>query len=153
MEAELAQYVEDVALFWEQQGLPRIAGRIMGLLLVCDPPWRSASQLADELGASKGSISTMTRLLLASGSIETRALPGDRATYFQLASQGIEHKLERRFASMVAFRALADRGLDLLVDAPEARRERLERVAHLYRFLERELPALLDRWRAEVQDA
>lgn len=146
---ELTAYVEEVALFWEGQGLPRIAGRIVGLLLVCDPPYRTPRQLAEELGASKGSVSAMTRLLLASGTIEVVPIPGERATWYQLSPDSLEQKLERRLTEMVAFRALAERGLTLLEDAPASQRERLETVRSLYAFLERELPALMERWRRE----
>lgn len=150
MDEDVAKYIEEVALFWEGQGLPRIAGRILGLLLVCDPPWRSPTELVDELGASKGSVSTMTRLLLEAGTIERVAPhPGDRATYYQLSPGSLERKLERRIHTMVGFRALAEQGLQLLEHAPADQRARLETVASLYAFLERELPLLLERWREE----
>ena len=54
MDPRHAAYVEDVALYWEAQGLPRIAGRIVGWLMICDPPHRSARQLADDLGGGAG---------------------------------------------------------------------------------------------------
>ena len=147
MDTQLAQYVEEVALFWEQQGLPRIAGRILGLLMVCDPPHRSARQIAEQLSVSKGSVSTMVRLLLASGSIEVVAIPGERATHYRLSPDSIEQKLERRLQAMVGFQGLADRGLALLADAPDAQRERLLHIRDLYAFLGEELPLLIARWR------
>lgn len=151
MRPELESYVEDVALFWERQGLPRIAGRIVGLLLVCDPPHRSPTQLVEELGASKASVSTMLRLLLAAETIEAVAVPGDRSTYYALTPDSLERKLERRLSGMVSFRALAERGLGLLEDEPADRSARLRRVASMYAFMERELPALLEKWRAELE--
>ncbi len=144
---DLPAFVEAVALHWEQYGLPRMAGRTIGLLLVCHPPHRSASELATELGASKGSISTMTRLLLAAGSIETIALPGRRATYYRLTAGGMEARFERRLRSMIGFVRIAEQGLELLADQPLERSERLREVARMYGFLEAELPALLERWR------
>ena len=152
MDDEQACYIEDVALFWEKQGLPRIAGRIVALLLICEPPQRSATQLAQELGVSKGSVSSMSRLLLASQTIEAVALPGDRATYFRLSPDSFERKLSGRITTMIGFRVLAERGLELLSDTPPAQRERLQKVAALYAFLERELPALLDKWKLESGD-
>ena len=146
---ELSTYVEDAALFFEEQGLPRIAGRIVALLMVCDPPHRSARQLGEELGASKGSISTMTRLLLAAGTIEKKALPGDRTTYFVLNEDSLERKLEAAMARLVGFRPLAARGLALLADEPEERKRRLRTIHAMYAFMERELPALIERWRQE----
>lgn len=142
-------YVEDVALFLEQQGLPRIAGRIVGLLLICDPPHRTAAQMAEELGASKGSISTMTRLLLEAGTIEKVAIPGERATHYVLSEHSLEHKLERQVQRMMGFLPLAERGLKLLEKAPENRKRRLRAVRAMYAFMQREVPGLLRRWREE----
>ncbi|MCB9742741.1 MAG: MarR family transcriptional regulator [Alphaproteobacteria bacterium] len=145
MQPEIATWVEDVALFWEAQGLPRIAGRILGWLMICEPPHRTPAQLAEELGASKSSISTMTRLLEASGTIERVAVPGERASYFALTPEGLERKFTVRVAAMTGFVALADAGLAL---APGAT-ARLEVVRAMYAFIEREMPALLERWQAE----
>lgn len=152
MDSALAAYVEDVALYWEAQGLPRIAGRIVGLLLVCDPPHRSAGELVAELGVSKGSVSSMTRLLLETGTIEVVAVPGERATYYRLTPESLERRFERRVERFASFGELARRGLELLDDQPTERTARLRRVASLYAFLERELPRLLERWHAEMDD-
>src|SRR5512142_2974957 len=81
---EERHFVEDVGLFFEQMGYPRMAGRILGWLLICDPPQQSSEQLAQVLLASKGSLSTMTRLLIQIGLIERVALPGERRDYFRL---------------------------------------------------------------------
>ena len=91
----------------------------------------------------------MTRLLLASESVETTAFPGDRATYYRLTPDSLDRKLERRLTMMMRFRALADRGVELLSDEPAERSARLRRVASLYGFIEREVPRLIQRWREE----
>lgn len=146
---EHATWIEDVALSLEESGVPRIAGRIVGLLMICDPPHRSSSELVSELGASKASISTMTRQLYQAGTIEKVAIPGERATYYRLASDSLERKLTKQVARMVGFHPLAQRGLELLADAPPERRERLETIQALYAFMERELPDLIARWSDE----
>ncbi len=147
----LAHYVEEVALQFERSGLPRIAGRIVGLLLICDPPERSAGELATELGVSKGSVSSMTRLLLTAGTIKRVARPGERRTYFALSNDGFERKFALRVEAMAASRALGEMGLRLLErrDAPASQTQRLREFVAMYAFWEREMPALLERWRAE----
>ena len=45
----------------------------------------------------------------------------------------------------------AGRGLELLAEAPVARRERLQGMHDLYGRPEREMPALWERWRREQQ--
>ena len=52
------QFAEEVGIVFEQTGLPRMAGRILGWLLIAEPPHQSTEQLINALMASKGSIST-----------------------------------------------------------------------------------------------
>ena len=144
-------WIESVALHLEEDGLPRIAGRIVGLLMICDPPHRSAAELVRELGASKGSVSAMTRLLHDAGTLRKVAVPGERATYFALAPDSLERKLAQRVGRMDGMRAIAAQGLALLGDAPSERRERLRRVEAMYAFMQREVAALLERWAQERQ--
>jgi hypothetical protein len=146
--AELT-YVEDIGLYFEQNGLPRMAGRIIGWLLVCDPPEQSAGELAAVLRASKGSISTATRLLAQARLIERVALPGARRDYFRIRPDGWGDRVRASVGVVSEFRRLTERGLDLLGAAAPARRARLEGVHDLYVWLERELPALLERYEAE----
>lgn len=60
---EEMHFVEDISLYFEQMGLPRMAGRVLGVLLICDPPAQSLTDLCERLQASKSSVSTTTRLL------------------------------------------------------------------------------------------
>ena len=149
MEERLAIFVEHIALFYEDGGLPRIAGRILGWLLVCEPPWRSAPELAEELQISKGSVSTMTRLLMEYGLLERIAQPGERATFFRVNHDGFERVFAKQLLTAAAGRELIDEGLELLHDEPRERLARLKGLKALYAFFEREMPRLLEAWRKE----
>ncbi|HEX9118788.1 MAG TPA: MarR family transcriptional regulator [Anaerolineae bacterium] len=148
---EERHFVEDVGLFFEQMGIPRMAGRILGWLLICDPPEQSAGQLATVLQASKGSLSTMTRLLIQIELIERVGLPGRRRDYFRIKAGAWPHLIKAQMQVMTGLHQTVERGLVLLDDkAPDLRRRLLE--AHdLYAFLERELPLLFQRWEGERQ--
>src|SRR5437762_2128546 len=78
-EEELRQLVEEIGLWFERSGVPRMAGRVLGWLLLCDPAEQTMQQLADHLDASMGSISTMLRLLGQLGLIEKSSIPGERS--------------------------------------------------------------------------
>lgn len=142
-------YIDEVAEFFVEEGLPLIAGRVIGWLLICEPQEQTPAQLTEALGVSRSSISSAMRLLTPSGLVERTRRRGDRHEYFRIAPDGWSRMLMRRYAKTTAFREVTERGLDLLADAPAARRERLARVADLYRFLEAELPQLLERWQAQ----
>ena len=149
MNAEQQHFVEEIGLFFEENGLPRMAGRILGWLLICDPPSQTSSQLAEGLQASKGSISTMTRMLIQFGLIERVGLPGERRAYFRIKPGAWGQVLRGRMAQITAMRQLADRGLDLLDGATPERKQRLEEMRDLYAFFEREFPIMLEHWEAE----
>ena len=85
---EEIHFVEDIGLFFEQMGLPRMAGRILGALLISDPPPQSITDLAEKLNASKSSISIMARLLVERGLIERVASPVPRRDYYRFKPGG-----------------------------------------------------------------
>lgn len=146
------QFVEETGLFFEQMGLPRMAGRVLGWLLISDPPHQTLHQLMETLAASKGSISTMTRLLIQVGLIERVSLPGHRRDYFRIKSRVWSQLLQQRMFQVTALRRLAEQGLDLLEGETSLVKQRLEEMHDVYAFFERELPALLDRWETERQE-
>ncbi len=82
-------FIEQVGLFLQGDGLPRIAGRLMGLLIFDGKPY-SFGELSRELQVSRGSISTNARLLEGLGVITRVAMPGDRQDYYQLGDNPYE---------------------------------------------------------------
>jgi DNA-binding transcriptional regulator GbsR (MarR family) len=146
---EQTHFIEEVGLMFELVGLPRMAGRIFGWLLISDPPWQSSSELADTLQASKGSISTMTRLLIQLSLIEKVSFPGDRRDYFQIKPNSWKHMTEQRLAQITAFRQLAERGLEMMENTAPHLRGRLQEMRDIHAFWERELPRLNRQWEEE----
>lgn len=125
-----------------------MAGRILGWLLICDPPQQSLDELVKTLGASKGSISTMTRLLMKLGLIERASVPGERRAYFRVAPDAWYRLSKEHLARISAFRELTEKGLALLEGEDPGLKQRLMEARDLHVFFERELPALMDRWEA-----
>ncbi|MFC1984934.1 GbsR/MarR family transcriptional regulator [Chloroflexota bacterium] len=147
---EKQQFVEHVGIVFEQTGLPRMAGRIFGWLLISDPPHQSTTQLTEVLMASKGSISTSTRFLIRLGLIERLSLLGVRYDYFQLRPDACQHLISHGLEDEIKMvRQLADHGLKLLTDNTPPTRKWLGEMRDIYAFLEREFPALLERWEQE----
>ncbi len=146
---EERHFVEDVGLFFEEMGFPRMAGRILGWLLICDPPEQSAGQLAEVLQASKGSLSTMTRLLIQIGLVERVGLPGQRRDYFRIKPGAWPQLIRTQMQVMTSLHLMVERGLLLLAGKDPSVRQRLLEAHDLYAFLERELPLLFQRWEQE----
>ena len=152
-QAEEFNYVEEVGIVFEQTGLSRMAGRILGWLLISDPPHQSTAQLCEALMACKGSISTTTRLLIQSGLIERFSLPGVRYDYFRIRPDAWQHMIRRGLEDEIKMiRQLAEHGLELMADRTPLTRKWLEEMRDVYIFLEREFPALLERWEKERKE-
>ena len=145
-EVEMRQFIEDVGILYGEMGFPRMAGRIFGWLLVCEPPHQSAEQLANTVEASKGSISSMTRLLIQMGMVEKIGIPGKRDTYYRIRSGSWSELMRNHLANLTAMRKLAERGLVLVADRVPESRQRLQELRDFHAFLEREIPAMLDRY-------
>ncbi|MDQ3885456.1 MAG: MarR family transcriptional regulator [Actinomycetota bacterium] len=148
---ELVNFVEEVGLFYEDAGMPRLWGRVLGYLLVCEPDLQSAEQLAQVLHVSRGSISMCTKALVRTGMVERQTLRGDRRTYFRIRPEAWTGVFEDQIRSTARLRELAQQGLGLLGNQPPERLRRLEQLQEFTAFYEREIPALLARWRSEHQ--
>ena len=147
-EAAVLAYAEEIALFYERGGLPRIAARVLGWLMVCDPPQQTAGDLVDALSVSKASVSNTIRLLTSVRLIERAPGSKSRSVHYRLCEDGFTGLFEQKLATLTAFRPLADRGLELLgEDGPRALRLREMRALNL--FWERALPSLTAKWRRE----
>lgn len=82
----ISEFIEQLGLNAQADGLPRIAGRIMGYLLVKGEAC-CLSFLADELRVSRGSISTNARLLVTQGMIKRVAIAGERQDYYRIVNE------------------------------------------------------------------
>lgn len=142
-------FIEETGLMFELIGMPRMAGRIFGWLLISDPPQQSSSELADGLQASKGSISGMTRLLIQIGLIERVGVPGERRDYFQIRPHAWAQLMEQHISQVKMFRQLAERGLQLVQHDPPDLQERMRDMHSIYTFWEQELPQVYARWEAQ----
>lgn len=150
--AALRDWVEELAMLYERDGLPRMAGRIFAWLLVCHPPEQTMEDLAEALHGSKASMSTMTRLLVQAGLVERARRPGERSDRFRIRPDQWERLWETRLQLVHAATAVIARGAGLVRGLPGESRRRVEDLLDQYRFFERELPALVSRWK-EGRDA
>ena len=142
---EEKHFIEDISLYFEQMGLPRMAGRVLGVLLVSDPPQQSLNDLCEVLQSSKSSISTTTRLLTEMSLIERVPSSKPRQVAFQFKAGGWVTFMRMRLRLMATLHQIAERGLDLLQDKEPALRARLQEAHDMFSLIEDELPDLLAR--------
>jgi DNA-binding transcriptional regulator GbsR (MarR family) len=152
MTEEESRFVEGMGQFLGSTGMPPMAGRIWGWLLVCDPPDQTAADLAEALHASRGAISGTARLLETGGFIRRTTRRGDRREYFSAPPEAFRALLAGAGTTYRRFREVTEQGLAAIADRPAAAHERLLEVHEFTAYVERELPAIVDRFVSERKE-
>ncbi|TDD05537.1 transcriptional regulator [Nonomuraea deserti] len=107
-------WVERVAAFVsEEWGLAPISGRILGWLMVCDPPEQTASDIAGIIGASRASLTTNLHLLTSHRLIRRFRKTGERNVYYEIEDDAWAKIVRQKLAVFAAFDELAAEGLRL----------------------------------------
>lgn len=146
MDEAVQEFIERIGLLTEEEGFPRIAGRILGLLLVEEEPL-SLDAMMEKLQVSKGSISTNVRLLERLGIIQRVSSPGDRKDYYQLGNEPWEHIFEVARQRLRRVLTVVEQEGRMLPEEREVGRYRLEAWREFYSFLLDDLEGKLERWR------
>lgn len=147
MDVQTANFIERMGLAHEADGLPRIAGRIFGLLLISEDA-RSLDDLASELKVSKGSVSTNARLLEQRGILERICRPADRRDYYRVLPDLFTHTMAQRLARWQRFHEAIGAARTSLPIRSQEVLDRLEEYEAAYVFMSQVIGEALARWRA-----
>jgi hypothetical protein len=138
--------IEEFGLVFEEIGGTRMAGRIAGFLLLCDPPVQSLTQIADALGVSKGAVSSSMRFLTQRAIVERVCEPGRRGDWYRSRPGPMDAQL--RSESFHRVKELLGRALATVADKDPSHSNYalLLDLYDFHTFLEREMPTLVERW-------
>ena len=147
---ELARFIESMGMYFESQGITRIGGRILGLLMATHEPLL-ADDIARILKVSRASISTNMRTLTASGMIEKTSVLHHRNTYFVFSEAALEQRMVVGIQSAVIFKKVAEQGLAAL-PAKDSARIRMERSIEWSDLLVESFQTAIGKWRERYPD-
>jgi DNA-binding transcriptional regulator GbsR (MarR family) len=140
------QYVDETGNIMERLDIPRMAGKIFGFLLLSKEAEVSTDDLVLHLQASRGSVSTMTRLLIQRDLVEKTSRRGERKDYFRIKPGMWSKILESRMAQLIEFHDLIEEGITLVGSGNPIPYHRLKEMHEFYSFFEKEFPNLFERW-------
>jgi DNA-binding transcriptional regulator GbsR (MarR family) len=147
LDTAIERFIGDLGVVLERDGLPRIAGRMFGYLLVSEEP-QTLDALADALGSSKASISVNGRLLEERGVIERTTRMGDRRDYYQISEDIFAKTMEQRLARWRRLHAvLSEARQSLPLDSPVVS-GRLDAFDKAHDNMIGVLTLALERWRS-----
>jgi DNA-binding transcriptional regulator GbsR (MarR family) len=147
MDSRTTRFTDRLALLFESDGQPPIAGRIFGLLLLSDDAL-SLPELAQSLGVSKASVSTNARLLTQLGVVELVHRPGSRRDFYRMAPDLFERSMAQRLARWRRFTEVIGEGRRTLPLPSVEVRERLERYESGFSYLADAIGRAMMQWRA-----
>jgi DNA-binding transcriptional regulator GbsR (MarR family) len=125
-------------------GLTRMAGRVLGVLLISDPAAQSLTQISEALEASKSAISTATRLLVEANLIEQVPSPLPRRDYFRFKPGGWLLFMGQQMRLFSTLHQITERGLELMQAKSPELQTRLQEAHDLFSSLEAEYPTWLE---------
>jgi len=120
-------FIEMMGRHFEEEGVPRIAGRLFGLLMLVERD-STLDELAETLKVSKGSVSSNARLLENWGVAERVTRPGDRRDYYRIAPDMSERLVSRQIERMQLFIQRLGQHREALGELSDSAGERFEDV-------------------------
>ena len=127
----IVRFIEQMGVQAQGDGVPRIAGRIIGYFIVHGGPV-SFAQLAQELQVSRASVSTNARTLSDFGMIEKVTRPGDRQDYYQLATSPYLRMIEAYLQRMKSMQGLLQQADEAIPSNMRGTHSRLAQMRHFY---------------------
>jgi DNA-binding transcriptional regulator GbsR (MarR family) len=146
------RFIEALGLHFENEGIPRIGGRIIGLLMLADRPL-SLGQIADLLKVSPASVSTNARLFHTRALMEEISLPGDRRHYYVFSQSPWEQQFQAAMKTLLNAGQIYRGKLSQLGPEEQVRRKRLGEACEFFDFFHGVIASALEQWRARRQQA
>lgn len=142
------RFIERMGVVAEEEGIPRICGRLLGLMLLEGGPL-SFDDIVRRLRVSRSSVSTNTRLLETRGILERTGLPGDRHVYYRLADDPYGQMLSTTLRRKRQMKRVVEEALKELPGEAEGARTRLATMLRFHRIVIHNLESVIEEWRAD----
>jgi DNA-binding transcriptional regulator GbsR (MarR family) len=139
------QFADEVGVLLSQMGMPPAYGRLLGWLLICDPPQQTSTQLGEALGLSKGSVSSGMRMLERADMVQRVPSPG-RGHAYEMMPDALVRATDPAVKHAM-MRDVMSRGLALLGEKDSTRAERLRVSRDFYGFIAERIPSLMEEFR------
>jgi hypothetical protein len=143
------EFIEGMGVYFAQFDMPRIFGRLVGLLIVSEHPL-SHEEIARTLGVARGSVSTNMRLALTLDLVERVAVRGDRRDFYRQTGDPWGRSIGAKVAATMPLRGMAARALEALPPAHREARARMADLMDFCDFFEEESDGLVRRWKERL---
>jgi DNA-binding transcriptional regulator GbsR (MarR family) len=141
----VTRFVERFAAALTDAGMPRMPARAFVALLVTDSGRLTAAELADQLHSSAGAISGAVRYLTQTQLVDRERVPGSRKDHYRVRDDVWHVATARRDDNLRRWTAALEDGIAAVGPHTPAG-ARLAETREFFAFLQKEMPALVERW-------
>jgi DNA-binding transcriptional ArsR family regulator len=146
------RFVERMAALLAEWGFPRMAGRVLMVMMAADEESLTAAELGERLGVSPAAISGALRYLTQLRMVVREPVPGSRRDRYRMPNDVWYEVGLGEVPMFKTLAQLADDGVAALGGTGNPAGARMARMREFYQFMQKELPTLLERWKAEHPD-
>jgi DNA-binding transcriptional regulator GbsR (MarR family) len=147
-EAAMRQYIEHISRLLADWGFPRMAGRVLFVLMGAEERTLTAAELAERLDVSPAAISNALKYLVHLNMVTREPVPGSRRDRYRLVD---DSWYEVTTAKMTFLKVLADateQGVDAAGGPNTVAGARLANMRDFYLFVQENMPDVLEKWAA-----
>ncbi len=143
-------FIQDFGEAYHMFGLPRLMGRIVGLLLHADEPV-SLDTITKEINVSKGPVSQIVKRLRDHNQVKRVWIPGDRKDYYSVDPDIFEHSFINHMKMMDHNLLLSKKYHQLIknnhYEGSDAFRKHIKEMESFFDMVHIHYNILLDDWR------
>ncbi len=145
----VSRFIERFASVLVEGGVPRMPARVFAALISTDDGRLTAAELAERLRISAAAVSGAVRYLEQVSLVGREREPGSRRDRYVIQDDLWFEAILRREQLLTRWERALNEGVDALGAGTPAGR-RLENSVAFFEFLQAEMPAMLERWRANA---
>ncbi|HWO62089.1 MAG TPA: MarR family transcriptional regulator [Umezawaea sp.] len=144
---QIVRFIERFSSVFTESGMARMPARVFVALLVSETGRMTAAELGDLLQVSPAAISGAVRYLSQVDLVRREREVGSRRDVFQVSDDVWYEAVFHRDQMLERWYVPLEEGVDALgPDTPAG--QRLNETLAFFKFIHREMPDMLERWRA-----
>jgi DNA-binding transcriptional regulator GbsR (MarR family) len=142
----MRNFVEQMARTLADWGLPRMAARVLFVMMSADEHALTAKELAQRLEVSPAAISGAVRYLIQINMVRREPVPGARRDRYRLVDDSWYEVTLAKMTLIKTLAAAAEQGVAAAGGPGTPAGARLAGMRDFYLFVQEALPGLLDQW-------
>lgn len=144
---QVEKLMQEYALRMEAFGMPPLAGRVLAVMLLTDPPEKSTQELIQLTGGSKGAISLTLRILERFGHLEKCPAQGRRGHAWRLRRNFMIDMFQSKMNAIRGIRDFWEIHAAEVAGLSESIRRNVDEMARFHQFFCEEVVQAFERWR------